>query len=57
MVVIVGIFVWRYFSGKTAVNEQVGGENNGQIIGMCRLYFHGKSKTGKICKYWKDCFK
>ena len=31
VVVVIGIFVWRYFSGRNATNDQVGGEQSEQV--------------------------
>ena len=53
VVVIVGIFVWRYFSGKTAVNEQVGGENNGQIVAGVDSIFMVNQKPGRFVNIGK----
>ncbi|MEK7069618.1 MAG: hypothetical protein AAB818_01230 [Patescibacteria group bacterium] len=48
VVVIVGIFVWRYFSGKTAVNDQASGEQNGQVINLSDYIFMVNQKPGRF---------
>ena len=50
VVVVVGIFVWRYFSSKTAPSEQVGGEQGEQVARHRRLNFCGQPKAGTICQ-------
>ena len=47
VVVIVGIFVWRYFSSKTAVNEQAG-EQTKQVAGMEDSIFVVNQKPGRF---------
>src|SRR3989344_9093039 len=48
VVVIVGIFVWKYFSSKTGPNEQVGEEQNGQIAGMEDSIFVANQRPGRF---------
>lgn len=45
--VIIGIFVWRYFSGKTGPNEQAG-EQNGQVAVMEDSIFVANQKPGRF---------
>ena len=48
VVVVIGIFVWRYFSSKTVPNEQVGGEQNGQVVGLEDSIFVANQKPGRF---------
>ena len=48
MVVVIGIFVWRYFSSKTAPSEQVGGEQNGQVVSLTDSIFVANQKPGRF---------
>lgn len=48
VVVIVGIFVWRYFSSKTAPSEQVGEEQNGQVSSLTDSIFVVNQKPGRF---------
>lgn len=48
VVVVIGIFVWRYFSSKTAPNEQVVEEQNGQVVGMKDSIFVANQKPGRF---------
>ena len=48
VVVVVGIFVWRYFSSKTGPTEQVGEEQNGQIAGLTDAIFVANQKPGRF---------
>lgn len=47
IVVVVGIFVWKYFSGKTGPNEQAG-EQNGQVAVMEDSIFVANQKPGRF---------
>lgn len=47
VVVVVGIFVWKYFSGKTAVNEQAG-EKTEKVAGMEDSIFVANQKPGRF---------
>ena len=38
VVIVVGIFVWRYFSSRNATNDQVGGEQSEQVAGMDSIF-------------------
>ncbi len=46
VVVVIGIFVWRYFSGKNAPSEQVGEEQ--QMAGMEDSIFVANQKPGRF---------
>src|SRR3989338_6523397 len=46
VVIVVGIFVWRYFSSKNVPSEQVGGEE--QVAGMEDSIFVANQKTGRF---------
>ena len=48
VVVVIGIFVWRYFSSKNAPSEQVGTEQNGQVAGMEDSIFVASQKPGRF---------
>jgi len=48
VVVIIGIFVWRYFSGRNAANDQVGGEQSEQVTGMEDSIFVANQKPGRF---------
>ena len=48
MVVVVGIFVWKYFSGKTGTSEQVGGEQSEQVAGLEDSIFVANQKPGRF---------
>ena len=48
VVVIIGIFVWRYFSGRNATNDQVGGEQSEQVAGMEDSIFVANQKPGRF---------
>ena len=53
VVVIIGIFVWRYFSSKTAVNDQAGGEQNGQVVNLVDSIFMVNQKPGRFVNVGK----
>ena len=46
VVVIIGIFVWRYFSGRNVPSEQVGEEQ--QVAGMEDSIFVANQKPGRF---------
>ena len=46
VVIVIGIFVWRYFSSRTAPSEQVGGEE--QVAGMEDSIFVANQKPGRF---------
>ena len=48
MVVVVGIFVWRYFSSKTVPNDQVGGEQSEQVASLTDSIFVANQKPGRF---------
>ena len=48
VVVIVGIFVWKYFSSKTGPNEQVGGEQGEQVSSLTDSIFVANQKPGRF---------
>ena len=48
VVVIIGIFVWRYFSGRNATNDQAGGEQSEQVAGMEDSIFVANQKPGRF---------
>lgn len=48
IVVIVAIFVWRYFAGKSAVNDQIGGEQNEQVSNLSDSIFMVNQKPGRF---------
>lgn len=48
VVVVVGIFVWRYFSGKTGPGKQVGGEQAEQVAGIEDSIFVANQKPGRF---------
>lgn len=47
IVVVIGIFVWRYFSSKTVVNEQAG-EQTEQTAGIEDSIFVANQKPGRF---------
>ena len=47
VVVIIGIFVWRYFSSKTP-SDQFGGEQSEQVAGMEDSIFVANQKPGRF---------
>lgn len=53
VVVIIGIFVWRYFSSKNAVNDQIGGEQNGQVSSLVDSIFMVNQKPGRFVNVGK----
>ena len=48
VVVVIGIFVWRYFSSKTAPSEQAGTEQNGQVVSLTDSIFVANQKPGRF---------
>jgi len=48
VVIVVGIFVWKYFSGRNATNDQVGGEQSEQVSGMEDSIFVANQKPGRF---------
>lgn len=48
VVVVVGIFVWRYFSSKTAPSQQVGGEQSEQVSVLTDSIFVANQKPGRF---------
>ena len=48
VVVVIGIFVWRYFSGRNATNDQAGGEQSEQVAGMEDSIFVANQKPGRF---------
>ena len=48
VVVVIGIFVWRYFSSKTGPSEQVGGEQSEQVAGLEDSIFVANQKPGRF---------
>jgi len=48
VVIVIGIFVWRYFSGRNATNDQVGGEQSEQVAGMEDSIFVANQKPGRF---------
>ena len=48
VVIVVGIFVWKYFSGRNATNDQVGGEQSEQVAGMEDSIFVANQKPGRF---------
>ena len=46
VVIVIGIFVWRYFSSRTAPSEQVGGEE--QVAGMEDSIFVANQRPGRF---------
>lgn len=47
VVVVIGIFVWRYFSGKTGPSDQVG-EQTEQVAGIEDSIFVANQKPGRF---------
>lgn len=48
VVVIVGVFVWRYFSSKTGPNEQINGNQNEQVAGIEDSIFVANQRPGRF---------
>lgn len=48
IVVVVAIFVWRYFSGKNAVNDQIGENKNEQTENLADSIFMVNQKPGRF---------
>ena len=48
VVIVIGIFVWRYFSGRNAINDQAGGEQSEQVAGMEDSIFVANQKPGRF---------